>query len=87
MQDVSPSNVKLLEVHTREVLYNTGMGRDFLKTPPWKNQRKLKQSRSGMQENKKKKTSTHHIKGNSNSKKKPRNRENKCLQMVHLEEG
>lgn len=54
MQDVSPSNVKLLEVHTREVLYNTGMGRDFLKTPPWKNQRKLKQSRSGMQENKKK---------------------------------
>lgn len=53
MQDMSPSNVKLLEVHTREVIYNTGKGRDFLKTPPWKNQRKLKQSRSGMQENEK----------------------------------
>lgn len=82
MQDVSPSNVKLLEVHTREVLYNTGMGRDFLKTPPWKNQRKLKQSRSGMQENKK----SLHITSNETAIAR-RNRENKCLQMVRLEEG
>lgn len=51
MQNVSPSNVKLLEVHTREGLYNAGMGRDFfLKTPPLPNQRKLKQTSSGIAE-------------------------------------
>lgn len=34
MQDVSPLNVKLLEVHSREVLYNTGMGSYFFKDSP-----------------------------------------------------
>lgn len=42
MQDVSPSNVKLLEVHTREVLYNTGMGRDFFKDSPMEKPEKTK---------------------------------------------
>lgn len=42
MQDVSPSNVKLLDVHTREVLYNTGMGRDFLKKSPMEKPEKTK---------------------------------------------